>query len=122
MRVTSLLSIIGCILIPWSAVADEADVTDVEVTCNASCTFRVTVKHVDEGWIHYADRWEILSLERDILATRVLHHPHTEEQPFTRLLSGISLPADTREVILRAHDSVHGYGGAEIRARIPAMQ
>lgn len=41
-----------------TVVADEADVVDVEVSCAARsvCDFRVTVRHADEGWEHYADR------------------------------------------------------------------
>lgn len=49
-----------------------------------------------------------------MLATRVLAHPHEHEQPFTRSLSGIVLPASLTGVVVRAHDSLHGFGGAEL--------
>lgn len=34
-------------------------------------------------------------------------------------LPGVVLPAGTRWVIVRGHDKVHGYGGAELRVEIP---
>ncbi len=95
--------------------AGEADVVDVAVSCNddSICRFDVTVQHEDEGWDHYANRWEVLSPDGEVLATRVLAHPHVDEQPFTRSMSGIQIPADLKEVVVRAHDLVHGYGGRE---------
>ena len=52
-------------------------------------------------------------------ATRTLLHPHVDEQPFTRSLTGITIPEGTDEVVVRAHDSVHGNGGAELRVQVP---
>lgn len=75
--------------------------------------FAVTLQHADTGWDHYADRWEVLSMAGDILATRTLHHPHVEEQPFTRGMSGVAVPETFRSVRVRGHDSVHGYGSVE---------
>ena len=48
------------------------------------------------------------------LATRVLRHPHVNEQPFTRQLAGVEIPAGLERVRIRAHDSVHADGGAEV--------
>ncbi|MEM9262424.1 MAG: hypothetical protein AAGA22_02510 [Pseudomonadota bacterium] len=55
-------------------------------------TFSVTLRHADDGWDHYADKWEVLSPDKEILATRVLAHPHVNEQPFTRSLRGVEIP------------------------------
>ena len=77
-------------------------------------TFEVTVQHEDTGWEHYADRWEVLASGDEVLATRVLAHPHVDEQPFTRSQSGIVIPEVTSQVRVRAHDGVHGYGGREV--------
>ena len=73
------------------------------------------MRHDDSGWEHYADRWEVLKPDGEVLATRVLAHPHETEQPFTRSLSRVRIPASVTEVVVRAHDSVHGFGGAELR-------
>ena len=93
--------------------AGEADVVDVDVTVSGEHTYRfnVTVKHADTGWDHYADKWDIVAPDGTVLGTRILHHPHVDEQPFTRSLSGIKTPADLKQVKVRAHDSVHKYGG-----------
>jgi hypothetical protein len=94
--------------------AGKADVVDVSYKCKKTCSFSVTVVHADDGWDHYADRWEVLTLSGDVIATRVLAHPHSKNKPFTRSLSGINIPAEISTVVVRAHDLVHGYGGKEI--------
>jgi hypothetical protein len=95
----------------------EADVVAVaiEKSGNQAYSFNVTVSHTDQGWGHYADRWEIMAPDGYILAKRVLAHPHTDEQPFTRSLSGVKIPDGIDQVKVRAHDSVHAYGGTTKR-------
>jgi len=104
-----------------AAQAGQADVTGVKVTQQGDGRFRfdVTVRHADEGWDHYADRWEVLGPDGEVLGVRELAHPHVNEQPFTRSLSGVEIPADVGEVRVRARDSVHGYGGAEMTVAVP---
>ncbi|MDX1605938.1 MAG: hypothetical protein R3202_07070 [Candidatus Competibacterales bacterium] len=98
-----------------TATAGEADVLAVEAirTGDRVYRFEVTVRHADTGWDHYADRWEVLAPDETVLATRVLYHPHVDEQPFTRSLGGVEIPKPVTEVRIRARDSVHGHGGAE---------
>ena len=48
------------------------------------------------------------------LFTRLLLHPHENEQPFTRSQGGIVIPPDVTEVTVRAHDLVDGWGGHEV--------
>ena len=100
--------------------AGVADVLDVEVLCEEGlCVFAVTVRHDDTGWDHFADRWEVLGPDDRVLSTRVLAHPHVSEQPFTRRLPGVRIPEGLTSVRVRAHDSVHGYGGSEQPVEIP---
>lgn len=108
------------LLANWAVSAGEADVLAVNVDCSAAdtCSFSVTVRHTDTGWTHYADAWEVLTIDGELLATRVLAHPHVDEQPFTRGLPSVSISADINEVIVRAHDSVHAYGGAQVRVKL----
>jgi len=95
--------------------AGLADVLSASASCAASvCTFSVTVRHADEGWNHYANAWEVLLPDGSVLATRVLEHPHVEEQPFTRELRGVRVPPNVTSVRIRARDSVHGNGGREV--------
>lgn len=118
-----LLAALGAALVlaPLAALAGEADVLEVEVTATGAREYRfaVTVEHADEGWDHYADRWEVLGPDGEVLAVRELAHPHVEEQPFTRSLGGIRVPEEVAEVTVRARDSVHGYGGREVRVSLP---
>ncbi len=101
--------------------AGKADVLAVKVkkTGKNSYHFKVTVRHKDTGWEHYVNRWEILDSQGKILATRVLMHPHVKNQPFTRSLSKVKIPVNVYEVIVRAYDKVHGYGGAEKKVKLP---
>ena len=101
--------------------AGEADVIDVAVepANGAAYRFEVTVRHADEGWDHYADRWEVVSPDGAVLGTRVLHHPHETEQPVTRSLGGVVVPDGVSRVVVRARDSVHGYGGREVTVEVP---
>ena len=104
-----------------AAFAGEADVLGVKASCRADsrCSFSVTVKHDDDGWEHYANKWEILTPEGETIAVRKLAHPHDTEQPFTRSLDNVAIPGGVLEVRVRAHDLVHGYGGKEVTVRLP---
>ncbi|MDB4521855.1 hypothetical protein N9100_00395 [Gammaproteobacteria bacterium] len=93
-----------------TVLAGQAEIIDVRVSNNQdSFRFDVTLKHDDTGWDHYADGWEVISPAGDVLGKRVLAHPHVNEQPFTRSLSGVRIPQGVNTVSIRAHDSVHGY-------------
>lgn len=85
-------------------------------------TFAVTVAHPDTGWDDYADGWNVVMLDGQVARpdpdapfTRLLLHPHENEQPFTRSQSNIEIPAGVEIVTVRAHDLVHGFGGREVR-------
>jgi hypothetical protein len=102
------------------AVAGEADVVDATARCNADrvCTISATVRHADTGWDHYADFWRVLAPDGTELGRRVLLHPHESEQPFTRSLSGVRIPAGLDHVFIEAHDKVHGFGGKRFRLNL----
>lgn len=101
--------------------AEVADVISAEIINQDGdqFTFIVTVRHQDEGWHHFADRWEILTPDREIITGRVLRHPHVDEQPFTRNLPNVILPAEIEKVIIRAHCLKDGFGGQEIFLNLP---
>jgi len=105
---------------PTTAFAGEADVIDAQATqSGAAWRFDVTVRHADEGWDHYADAWRVTGPDGTVLGTRTLLHPHVGEQPFTRSLSGVSIPDDVEKVTIEAHDSVHGWGGEDFTLTLP---
>lgn len=89
------LALAPALTLAWSshALAGEADVVAVEVTRQESGRFEfsVAVRHADAGWEHYADKWDVAAPDGTVLGTRVLVHPHDNEQPFTRSLSGVRM-------------------------------
>ena len=101
--------------------AGNTDVVKVKTQCTHTCTFSVTLKHADSGWDHYADKWEVVAPDGTVLGSRVLHHPHVDEQPFTRSLSGVRIPDGISEVTIRGRDSVHGFGGIEKQVKLPEI-
>ncbi len=108
----SLAAAVFCGLL---AHAGEADVEAVSARQIDETTWRfdVTVRHADDGWDHYADLWVVETEDGTRLGERVLAHPHVNEYPFTRSAQ-ITVPADVDTVVVRAHDLVHGFGGAEM--------
>jgi len=127
----SVLALVLTVLIPLSlvttvAVAGTADVVGVEVfklkkAGDTVFRFKVTVRHGDEGWDHYADAWEVVGPNGTVLGRRVLLHPHVNEQPFTRS-ADITVPRSVTEVVVRARDKPHGLGGAEMSVQVPHGQ
>lgn len=113
MKINLSLTIIALLFFSLPIYSGEADVIDVQVRKSGETTyiFDVTISHKDTGWDHYANKWEILDEKGQIIGTRILHHPHVNEQPFTRSLSGVEISQDIKKVEIRAHDSVHEYGG-----------
>lgn len=96
----------------WATVAHAGPpvIENVVVSSNGdTARFDVTIRHADTGWDHYADGWGVYDLDGQELGYRVLHHPHVNEQPFTRSLS-VDLPAGTSQVVIVPRDSVHGTG------------
>ena len=98
--------------------AGQPEVSFVELENQGSTwAAHVTVRHADTGWEHYADAWRILDAQGAVLGTRTLYHPHEDEQPFTRSLSGIRIPSHLKEIDVQAHDKVHGWG-AKVRVQL----
>lgn len=92
------------------AIAGEAEIVDARAQKNGTTwSFSVTIAHGDTGWDHYADAWRVVGPDGEVLGTRTLHHPHVDEQPFTRSLSGVAIPREVTEVLIEARDSVHGW-------------
>lgn len=105
-----VVSLAFVVLLINQAGAGEVKIVDVEAhqQQDGRYGFSVTLKHADNGWDHYADRWQVLGPAGQVLGERVLLHPHVNEQPFTRSLSSVSIPRQLSSVRVRAHDKLHG--------------
>ena len=86
-----------------------AKVTEVQATgASNNYTFAVTVNSPDTGCDRFADWWEVITPEGELLYRRVLLHSHVDEQPFQRTGGKVAI-APEREVIVRVHMSDSGY-------------
>lgn len=101
--------------------AGEADVVDVKVRQSAPgiYDFDITVRSIDKGWDHYADALEVLAPDGRLLGRRVLLHPHETEQPFTRDMHGVHVPAGITVVVVRARHKPKGYDGKSGKVELP---
>ena len=122
--ITVMLGLLWALSLPAISFAGEVDIVGVKAKTGQGGTwsFTATVKHDDEGWDHYANQWEVLSPDGVVLGTRILLHPHVGEQPFTRSLGGVEIPEGVGKVIVRARDSVHGYGGKTIEVELSGVK
>lgn len=107
-RVT--VAIAALLLSALMARSDPAEVEQVALEGRAGTwTVSVTISHADTGWDDYADGWRVETRDGEVLGTRVLHHPHVEEQPFTRSLGGVDISPDVTEIVIRTRTSVTGW-------------
>jgi len=77
-----------------NSLAGNVQIVNAKVTAgqDGRYGFAVTLRHADNGWEHYADRWDVLPLGGAVLGSRVLMHPYEVEQPFTRSLPEGRIP------------------------------
>ena len=110
LHTTKALLLMTCLTFIISTYANEVEVVNVKASQEKDKTwdFDVTLKHADAGWDHYANEWQVINADNKILGTRTLYHPHVNEQPFTRSLSGVKIPQGTKSVRVIAKDTVHG--------------
>lgn len=91
-------------------IAGEVEIVNVKAEKSSSLwRFNVTLRHADSGWDHYADAWRVVTEDGKEIGTRTLFHPHEDEQPFTRSLGNLKIPASATHVYVEAHDKVHGW-------------
>ena len=103
-----------------TAAASSAAVTAVSVAGESrNFSFSVTIESPDTGCTQYADWWEVLSPNGELIYRRILTHSHVDEQPFTRSGSPVEITA-IDEVIVRAHMNSVGYGSQVFRGSVEA--
>jgi hypothetical protein len=95
-----------------------ADVLAVEASGEPqSYQFSVRVASPDTGCDQYADWWEVVSEDGELLYRRILLHSHVDEQPFERTGGPVEIAPDT-VVWVRAHMNADGYGGAVVKGSV----
>jgi len=110
----TVLIFLGFLASPVSA--NEVEIVKVNLQQTAgNWTFNVTLLHKDTGWNHYADGWRVVDSNGKELGYRKLWHPHENEQPFTRSLSGVAIPKEVKTIFVEAHDKVHGWSKQRVK-------
>jgi len=108
-------AVMTMMLFATTALADPPVIEAVTASqAGSGWQFNVTVRHPDSGWDHYADGWEVLDPDGARLGYRELLHPHETEQPFTRSLTGVTVPDGITRVQIRAKCSVDGWNASTI--------
>ena len=97
------------------------DVVDVKVKARGEnrFDFDVTLSSPYDTPQRYADAIRVMSVAGMLYAERVLLHDHADEQPFTRDLQGVSIPARVRAVAVQGRDQKFGYGGRIVQVALP---
>lgn len=106
------------IALPMSAVmANEVEILKASFAQNkqGNWNISVTLEHQDAGWKHYANLWQVVDDNNQVLAKRVLHHPHDDEQPFTRALKNVNIPSSVKVVFIEAQDLKHGWASSRLK-------
>jgi hypothetical protein len=113
MTFRTICTLIGLIALPTPTLADGAAIEAVQARNDGGTwTFSVTLRHGDTGWDDYADGWRVVAEDGTELGLRTLFHPHVNEQPFTRLQSGIAIPEGVTRVFVEARTNTDGWGTA----------
>lgn len=97
------------------------DVVDVKVHAHGEnrFDFDVTISSPYDTPQRYADAFRVMSADGLVYGERKLLHDHANEQPFTRDLYGVSIPAGVRVVVVQARDQRFGYGGKMVQVALP---
>ena len=103
---------------PPAQSGNEAEVAQVAVSGQPSAyQFSVTINSPDTGCDQYADWWEVVSEEGELIYRRVLLHSHVDEQPFTRS-GGAVVIEDDETVWVRVHMNPIGYSTQAMKGTV----
>jgi hypothetical protein len=81
--------------------------------------FDVTVSSPYDSPTRYADAFRARDKTGTVFGERILLHDHASEQPFTRDMYTVKIPASVKTVILEARDKAFGYGGKIVEVKLP---
>ncbi|WP_106793556.1 hypothetical protein [Aquimarina sp. Aq78] len=97
---------------------DKAEISSVSISGEeGSYSFSVGIKSPDTGCNQYADWWEVISEDGELLYRRILGHSHVGEQPFVR--SGGPVPIKKDQIVyVRAHMNTSKYGNKVFKGSV----
>lgn len=121
-RAVLLLALGGLALPAWAQAQKFPDVVAVKVVQRSAGVFDfdVTISSPYDTPSRYADGFRVMGEDgRTVHGVRPLGHDHASEQPFTRDLYGVKLPAGVRKVLVQGRDQQHGWGGGTRLVDLP---
>jgi hypothetical protein len=83
-------------------------------------SFRVTISSPYDTPERYAAGWRVIGPDGTVYGEHRLAHHHADEQPFTRIQSGVAIPAEVTSVTIEARDLANGYGGVTVTVDLSA--
>ena len=97
------------------------DVVEVRVHARSDSRFDfdATISSPYDTPQRYADGFRVMNAEGIQYGERNLLHDHANQQPFTRDLYGVAIPAGIKTVIIQARDKQYGYGGKTLQVTLP---
>jgi hypothetical protein len=97
------------------------DVVSVKVQTSGADIFNfdVTVSSPYDTPQRYADAFRAMNKDGAIYGERILLHDHATEQPFTRDMYGVKIPAGLHLIVIQARDQKYGYGGKTVEVVLP---
>ncbi len=113
----------GAVMAQTKAPANQLhpDVVNVKVQARGAnrFDFDVTLSSPYDTPQRYADAFRVLHSDGTVLGERVLWHDHQNEQPFTRDLYGVVIPAGIKTVTVQGRDQKNGWGGKTMQVALP---
>lgn len=82
-------------------------------------SFSVTVSSPYDTPERYADAFRVRAMDGTVYGINELAHDHAGEQPFTRTLSGVTIPAGVAGVVVEGRDLLNGWGGGTRTVELP---
>ena len=95
-----------------SPILEEESAKVIAVSCTGqpnNYTLSVTIESPDTGCDQFANWWEVITPQGELIYRRILGHSHVNEQPFTRSGGIVAIGAND-SIIVRAHMNNLSYG------------
>jgi hypothetical protein len=92
---------------------------DVQPSTGNAFDFHVTISSPYDSAQRYANAFRVQGTDGTVFGERKLLHDHANEQPFTRELKGVAIPAGVTTIVVQARDQQFGYGGRAVEIALP---